>query len=335
MAAGYLAPVQDFDGAVLSYSTEAIYTLDPPPLAWLAEGVIVRGKLNLLVGREKLGKSILALGLALAIAKGEQSYAGLRTEPGIVVYIDAENGLDETARRIRRLSEMPVPPDHFQYQSVGDDPLKLDNDNALDVLAGVLDAYAPDLIVLDSFRSLWTGDENSPREVARVLDPLRDFLRDRGVAGLLLHHANAQGNLRGSTGIPASVENLCVLERGQDGGRKIKQLPSRFGEVLKRPVRFRIVERGDGPLAPIDLVPLGTDRRELERRSPDAPADQAEAILRLLSDGEPRSGRAIARGLGLHPTHRGVRRDVDRLVKLGALKRDADDRVTIARPVAL
>lgn len=204
-----LVPARDHRARLLAYDTEAIFTMDPPPLAYLAEGVIVRDALNLLVAREKVGKSILALGLALAIAKGEATYAGLRTQPGRVVYVDAENGIAETHRRIRRLSAMPAPADRFQYLGLGEEPFRLDDAGAFDLLGEVIDAYAPDLVVLDSFRSLWAGDENNPREVARVLDPLRNFLRARSVAGLLLHHANARGDLEAR---PASrrVSRTCA-----------------------------------------------------------------------------------------------------------------------------
>src|SRR4051794_26645606 len=162
-----LLPARDHRARLLSYQTEDLFTLTPPPLSYLAEGVIVSDALNLLAAREKVGKSMLSLGLALAIAKGERSYAGLRVQPGRVVYIDAENGIGETPRRIRRLSEMPVPADNFRYLALGDQPFRLDDADALDVLDEVVAAYEPDLIVLDSFRSLWTGDENNPREVAR------------------------------------------------------------------------------------------------------------------------------------------------------------------------
>ena len=66
-----------------------------------------------------------------------------------------------------------------------------------------------------------------------------------------------------------------------------------------------------------------------------SPATRRRYGLTMLADGEPRSGRAIASGLGVHPTHRGVRREVDRLVATGAIKRGEDRRFTLARPVAI
>jgi RecA-family ATPase len=40
----------------------------------------------------------------------------------------------------------------------------------------------PNLIVLDSFRSLWAGDENKSDEVAPTLDRLRNLIRAHDAA---------------------------------------------------------------------------------------------------------------------------------------------------------
>ena len=201
--------------------------------------LVVAEALNLLVAREKTGKSLLALGCSLPVARGAESYAGLTVSPGRVVYLDAENGVHESHRRIRRLSAMPIPPDQFTYLQHDAVPFQLDAPDAFEVLAEVVNEYRPDLIVLDSFRSLWSGEENHPGEVAAVLDPLRNFLRQQGVAGLLLHHENAKGGTRGCTGVTASVENIVKMTRSANGGRQLDQLPSRFGEVLDQPYAFR------------------------------------------------------------------------------------------------
>lgn len=314
-----LTPAHDHNGYLLSYATEDIYKLDPPLLSYLVEGLVVAEALNMCVAREKTGKSLLALGASLAMARGSSTYAGLHIQPGRVAYIDAENGVSETHRRIRRLSEMPVPPDHFTYLEQGSLRFQLDQPDALGVLEDVIDSYQPDLIVFDSFRSLWSGDENRPREVAAVLDPLREFLRGHGLAGLLLHHANASGDTRGTTAIQASAENITRLTRTKAGERSLLQLPSRFGEVLTHPAKFHIVSRDDSPMGPLDLVP--TTDRPATSDAPPPQRDWAMAVEQLLVDGQARSGRRIASDLGVNATHRGVRTALDTLAEAGTIVR--------------
>jgi AAA domain len=312
-----LTPANDHNGYLLSYATKDIYTLDPPPLSYLVEGVVVAEALNMCVAREKTGKSLLALGASLAMARGSASYAGLGIQTGRVAYIDAENGVAETHRRIRRLSEMPVPPDRFTYLEQGALRFQLDQPDALNVLSDVIGCYEPDLIVFDSFRSLWGGDENRPREVAAVLDPLREFLRGHGVAGLLLHHANASGDTRGTTAIQASAENITRLTRTKAGERRLVQMPSRFGEILARPAVFRIVPRDETPTGPLDLVPT-TDLQDASDVPPPQ-RDWVTGVEQLLIDGGSRSGRQIASALGVDPTHRGVRNAIKALAQAGTI----------------
>jgi len=326
-----LLPSRYHRARLLAYDTEDIYKLDPLPLSYLVEGLVVREALNLCVAREKTGKSLLALGCGLAIAKGADSYAGLRVESGRVVYIDAENGVKETHRRIRRLSEMPVPPERFRYIELGPEPFQLDHHDSLDVLEEIISSYEPDLIVLDSFRSLWSGDENRPRDVKQVLDPLRDFLRNHGVAGLLLHHANSGGDTRGTTGIAASVENITKLSRSKNGERTLVQLPSRFGEVLTQPIHFRIVPRDDSPLSPLDLLPSS---KPATRTQPSEALNLGQEIMRLLADGELRSARCVARDLGLSPTNNAVHREIKRLAAHGAIA-EGTKGWRLARPIAV
>jgi len=320
MIATTLAPARNHCGSLISYDTRDIYTLDPPPLVYLAEGLIVAEALNLCVAREKTGKSMLALGLSLAMAKGLSYYAGLAIRNARVVYIDAENGVNETHRRIRCLSEMPVPPDRFQYLDQGASRFQLDHGHSTyDVLADVVDSYRPDVIVFDSFRSLWSGDENRPGAVASVLDPLRECLRSRGVAGLLLHHANASGDTRGTTAIQACAENITKLTL-KNGVRSLRQTPSRFGEVLIRPVTFRILPRSADPLCPLDLVPTtAADTEDMRTQR-----DWITEVERLLLDGKARSGRQIARDLGVDPTHNGVRQAIQALSRRKAIVKKQD-----------
>ena len=50
---------------------------DPEPVDWLAQGVIARGYLSLLVGREKTGKSLMALAMSARCAEGGGTVAGI------------------------------------------------------------------------------------------------------------------------------------------------------------------------------------------------------------------------------------------------------------------
>ena len=159
----------------------------PPAVPWVVEGLVVRGMLTVVNGREGEGKSLLAMALAAGVATG-QDEGGLVCRPGCAVIVDAENGKAEIHRRVRTLELPDRGVECFEAEG-------FDLRRDLPDLEAMLEGYRPDLLVLDSYRSLWGGEENDSREVSQVLDPLRNLIR-RYDAGTLLSAPLWKGNRR-------------------------------------------------------------------------------------------------------------------------------------------
>ena len=180
---------------------------DPPPLPWVIEGLAIERTLTLLSGKEGEGKSLLSMGLATGVALGE-NVAGFACAPHKVLIVDAENGEYEIRRHVKTLG---LPSEGIAFAEA--DGFHLAND--LSGLDALIQQEQPALVILDSFRSLWPGgDENDSGAVAAVLDPLRNLLRRRGPAGILLHHVSRAGNeYRGTSAIGAALELGFRLSR--------------------------------------------------------------------------------------------------------------------------
>jgi hypothetical protein len=167
-----------------------------------------------------------------------------------VSIIDAENGRYEIHRRVKSLG---LPSEGVELH----EPEGFDLRHDLADLERVLEADRPDLLVLDAYRSLWGGEENDSREVAAVLDPLRNLVRRFDVGALLLHHSGkGNGGYRGSSAIGASAELGFTLARdpgdpesrrgrpkAREGGRRVYRRRRRLG----RPGR---AGRGQGRIRP-------------------------------------------------------------------------------------
>lgn len=178
----------------------------PPDVPWVVEGLVVRGMLTVLNGREGEGKSLLAMALSAGVATG-QGEAGMVCNEGQAVIVDAENGAYEIHRRVRTL-DLPVWVEVFEA-----DGFDLRSDLA--ELEAILEHFAPSLLILDSFRSLWKGDENDSGDVAGVLDPVRNLVRQYQTGAVLLHHSGKGigAAYRGSSAIGASAELGFKLAR--------------------------------------------------------------------------------------------------------------------------
>ncbi len=296
---------------------------DPPPVEYFIEGIAARGYLTMLSGREKLGKSLIVKACAIAVADGGGCVAGIACEPGRVLIVDAENSPAEAHKRIRGLGLPTSAADAGRFHLYEARSFNLGRD--LDELVAVVDDLGPDLLVLDSFRSLWpVGEENDSGAVAAVLDPLRAIVHERpAMATVMIHHESRAGRgYRGSTGIGASVENILSLARvdGDPDPRRLRlrHVGCRFDAT--RDDRWLRVD-ADPRLGVVfvDEVDPFVHPDEPERSAPVRDA-LAPRIL-AAATGAPRSRADLARAVGRDPKDRSVGRVLTSLHAAGQLHR--------------
>ena len=106
----------------------------------------------------------------------------------------------------------------------------------------LVEHHRPDLLLLDSFRSLWRGDERDEAEIAEALYPVSALAHDRGIALSLTHHAKKSGeDYRGSTAIGAVPDWIVMLAREESDTMKARR---RLTTLYAR-----IAPEREGPLA--------------------------------------------------------------------------------------
>jgi hypothetical protein len=301
----------------------------PPPVPWRIGGLAIDGNLILLAGREKQGKSMFTQSLAVGVASGE-TIAGLDCRKGKALIVDAENGQPEIHRRVHALG---LSPDAVESVTVVEaEGFNLRHD--LGELEALLEDHRPNLLILDSFRSLWPGgDENDPAKAAEALEPLRNLVRAQHVAAVLLHHlGKAQGSAyRGTTAIGSTVEGLFTLARESEdpqgktrrrlhcaGLRPAPEPDDRWIELYAEADRIFIDE----------AEPF----RKAEGEKPDAPVRAGitpvllAAVSRAEESGEPiRTLAGLCEAVNRGPKDRTVRTLRDDLLKAGRLVRGDDN----------
>ena len=191
----------------------------PPPVPYVTGQLLASGKLTMLSGREGEGKSLLALTIAAAVGTGAP-VAGMLSQPGTALVIDAENGEEEAHRRVHGLQALP---DALAYVEARDG---FDLCRHFAELSTVVRREQPDVLVLDAFRSLCRDmDENDSGAVEGALGPLRSLIREVRCATLLLHHASkGSGEYRGSSAIGAAVDLGYALGRAEgDSGSRVRR----------------------------------------------------------------------------------------------------------------
>jgi|SRR5215213_7285135 len=84
-----------------------------PPIRWTVPGLLPEG-VALFAGKPKLGKSWLALGLAIAVASGGVALGAMPVERGEVLYFALEDNHRRLQHRLKKVLAGDTAPDHLR-----------------------------------------------------------------------------------------------------------------------------------------------------------------------------------------------------------------------------
>jgi KaiC/GvpD/RAD55 family RecA-like ATPase/DNA-binding XRE family transcriptional regulator len=221
MAAMYehFDPTADWAG-----DSTALTALDPlgpmEPVDWLVEDFLARGTITMIAGEAGAGKSAmtqhLAVTMANAAAEGldEDDCAGLTVRAGKVLIIDAENGANLVRGRLQAAGLTEAGAKHCQVRLADD----FDISTGLAQCRALLAAEQPDMLVLDSLSSLWSGSISSVAAVKKLIRSLRSLATEYGCGILLISHTVKTGkSYRGSGVLGQSIDGGIFLWRKVDG----------------------------------------------------------------------------------------------------------------------
>lgn len=183
------------------------------------DGVLYQG-LTILAGRPKVGKSWLALQLALSVARGIPLLNGRDVlAPGHVAYFALEEAQSRTSGRMQKL--VPVEDITLQNIEMVYSILPLAGGGA-EQLEQFIVKSRPTLVIIDTFLAFvrQTGEK---RDVLRAeyteIDTLRKIAEKHSVAMVLIHHlrknigGDGLDSVAGSTGITAAADCIWTLQK--------------------------------------------------------------------------------------------------------------------------
>jgi len=265
----------------------------PPPLDFMIPGLLA-GTVGLLYGPGSVGKSWIALQLAVAVAGGPDiSGAFGTTSPGPVVYLGDEDPEIVITHRLHLLgSHLDLAArqsvaEHLTIQGFGGTPPDLLRD--LTILNAAADGSR--LVVIDTLRRFHTGDENDTLEMMLLLSGAEGVAARTGSTVLLLHHVSKSSQLNGTTGASAA-KGSAVLTDHPRFAASLSPMSTSEADRLNVPenqrgwyVQFGITKCNFGPLpaprwlkrgeggvllpADISEPQAGSGRRKSRRRSSD------------------------------------------------------------------
>lgn len=159
-------------------------SIDPKEVVWLWEPFIPFSMITIMEGDPGVGKSFLAMQLAVQVSTGGELPQGQKVGRGRVLYLSAE---DDAAYTIRpRIDAMGGDPKRIRVQG---DFLSLD-ETGLKALMREVKRKPPDLLILDPlFAYIPAGqDIYKPNVIRQLLSFLKDIAEAGETAVLIIRH---------------------------------------------------------------------------------------------------------------------------------------------------
>jgi hypothetical protein len=194
------------------------------PINWVVPGIIPEG-LTILAGKPKIGKSWLALDIALAITGPRFVLGNIEPEQGDVLYAALEDNKRRLWKRIRKIMAVDdvAWPEQLMLATRW---RRLDNGGAADIREWAGTVAKPRLVILDTLAgvrpdrngrdSLYDGDY-------RALAELHAWANEAGIAVLILHHTRKMeaddpiDTISGSLGLAGCADTSAILSRNHKG----------------------------------------------------------------------------------------------------------------------
>lgn len=181
----------------------------------ILDPILAQKSLMMLYGPRGLGKTHLALGIAWAVASGGSFLKWTASRPHRVVYVDGEMAAVDLQARLRWFGSAPPGLD-FLIADLNTKSGMADLATAAGQAALLRTwGHRPDLVVLDNLSSLMGVRGNNPDRWGEVQHWLM-MLRRHGIAVLMLHHANKDGEQRGTSQREDALDVIVSMQRPTD-----------------------------------------------------------------------------------------------------------------------
>jgi hypothetical protein len=257
----------------LSDFANADDVLTEPKPEFLVQDLLFPGAPFSLFGLPGVGKSLIALLLAVCIAARRPflNRAVNLAHPRSVVYVAAE-GKRFVGPRLRAICEAyGLAQADLKYLHVLRRPIGLTDAAAVQdfieaVRALLINRPEPALILFDTLTKCLGragADENSPRDMALLADGIDTIIEATGAAVGFVDHTGWKGeHERGHSNKRGNVETAMLITRGTNGVVKLESEKANHAEAFT-PICLRIEKRADAAVAVVppavhmDLTPSG------------------------------------------------------------------------------
>lgn len=263
-----------------------------PDLEWLIEGWIPKGGLTMIYGPPKSGKSFIVMSLVLALDHGERwlGHPVVDRCRSLYVALEGRSGLKMRSEAWHEHFGHDVEAGQSLIQTGRVNLAEYEHTDA--IIEAVIENDI-ELVVIDTLAKATTGmDENSAKDMGRVIDQARRIQEEAGATVILVHHTG-HGDThreRGSSSLGGAVDSSIMVKAGKMSAPLLKDGSE------PEPVHFQLNPVANSVVAlPMSSRALDGDEDDHE----DGLRDDLEKIRDVLEDeGRAMSKNALQRRVG-------------------------------------
>lgn len=256
------APVEDVDPPPPVHTLAEYFAMDlkePPSL--ISDCQVVRGEITTTISRAGLGKTTLLTNRMMRWSAGLPLFDDLPDvqapdQPLRQLLIENEGSGYYMRENMEKLYDHIAIDDEKKglakenlmvWGDGGYTGLKVDRDEDIEIIERALGEHRPDILYLEPFRGIWTGDENDNSAMEEVLDRLVALAHAYDCGIMLSHHSNKapvegdwMGASRGATALEGKVAAMEVFYAvHNEEYRELRWAKKRYGKK-HRPAPIRM-----------------------------------------------------------------------------------------------
>jgi hypothetical protein len=267
-------------------------TLTAPPVTWLVDGLVADAMLQVLSGKDKRGKTLLALEIGRAVLRGLPLFARFPTRVGPVMAALLDDPLTLTLARLDELG-LRGPQDDFYMV----DPTTVTDPVAVvDHVAREAALLKPALVILDALYLFLPGGNNAGNDAASmrpVMVRLDRLVTETGAAVLVIAHDNKGGtDVAGSYVIRAMAKAILRLTLPKEQDEPEPDEPTTDRRILTLESKLVASAAHLLELRGVGAWALLGDPKAVRAD------DLRSTVIRRLEDGLTGKADAIARAIG-------------------------------------
>jgi hypothetical protein len=285
-----------------------------PKVQWQVEGIWERHSLAFVYGLSGCMKSHFVLDYLCCIATGTPWHGRDVNFPGRVVYVVAEsiNNLQDRINKWSDEHDDASPEDHLFIR----DGLDLTDDEAFKKFKNELKGLAPEVVAFSPLYMMSLGlDENSVRDMGRLLMRFEELRRDLKTQVVVEHHTSASGERPRGHSVLQNIAFTGILVK-----MSAKAVVTASCEKQRNAAKFEdmsFIVKADSPTAPAVLIETGVAARSTTRRPDKRAALNDRKIIGFLENHGPSTFTQLVDGTEMSKSSVGNVRD--RLLERGIL----------------